>query len=157
MVRTFTHKEPSSFGTLGSQFSLSWKPIRNFKLALRWVPGQTQSLSSLGPKVRIQTHGSPKNASWEVHLRAFVLMGHSKRAIGTVRIKRWNTCCPHLGNSQGYVSLESSHWSSGTICAGVPSSWIVPRCTSCFVYVIEIVGTDLPQNEQWHLVPLTSA
>ncbi len=30
MVRTFTHEEPSSFGTLGSQFSLSWQPIRNF-------------------------------------------------------------------------------------------------------------------------------
>ncbi len=29
-----------------------------------WVPGQTQSPSSLGPKVRIQTHGSPRNASW---------------------------------------------------------------------------------------------
>ncbi len=28
--------------------------------------GQTQSPSSLGPKVRIQTHGSPKNASWEI-------------------------------------------------------------------------------------------
>ncbi len=36
----------------------------NFKLGLWWVPGQTQSTSSLGPKVRIQTHGSPKNASW---------------------------------------------------------------------------------------------
>ncbi len=30
-----------------------------------WVPGKTQSSSSLGPKVRIQTHGNPKNASWE--------------------------------------------------------------------------------------------
>ncbi len=38
--------------------------VYNFKLGLRWVSGQTQSLSSLGPKVRIQTHGSPKNASW---------------------------------------------------------------------------------------------
>ncbi len=61
MVRTFTDKEPSSFETLGSQFSLSWKPIRTFV----FVPGQTQSPSSLGLKVRIQTHGSPKNASWD--------------------------------------------------------------------------------------------
>ena len=30
MVRTFTHEEPSSFETLGSQFSISWKPIRTF-------------------------------------------------------------------------------------------------------------------------------
>ncbi len=30
MVWTFTHEEPSSSETLGSQFSLSWKPIRTF-------------------------------------------------------------------------------------------------------------------------------
>ncbi len=38
--------------------------VYNFKLGLWWVPGQNQSPSSLGPKVRIQTHRSPKNASW---------------------------------------------------------------------------------------------
>ena len=36
------------------------------ELGLWWVPGHTQSPSSLGPKIRIQTHWSPKNASWEV-------------------------------------------------------------------------------------------
>ncbi len=39
MVRTFTHEEPSSFETLGSQFSLSWKPIRTFVFGLQFETG----------------------------------------------------------------------------------------------------------------------
>ncbi len=57
MVRTFNHEEPSSFETLGSQFSV-------LRVVPNWDSGQTQSPSSLGPKVQIQTHGSLKYAFW---------------------------------------------------------------------------------------------
>ena len=45
--------------------------VYNLKLGLWLVPGQTQSPSSLGRKIRIQTHGSPNNASWVVVSRRF--------------------------------------------------------------------------------------
>ncbi len=47
MVWTFTHEEPSSFETLGSQFFCT-------RICANWDSGQTKRLSSLGPKVRIQ-------------------------------------------------------------------------------------------------------
>ena len=60
MVRTFTHEEPSSFVTLGSQFSC---PRRCAKLGL-WSDPKSEFYRTLGPKVRIQIHGSLKYAFW---------------------------------------------------------------------------------------------
>ena len=57
MVRTFTHEELSSFEALGSQFSVLGD-VPN------WDSCQTQNPSSLGLKVRIQSHESLKYAFW---------------------------------------------------------------------------------------------
>ena len=59
MVRTLTQEESSSFETLGSQF---FCVRRCGKLGLWSDP------KSLGPKVQIQTHGSLKNAFWDLLL-----------------------------------------------------------------------------------------
>ncbi len=101
MVRTFTHEEPSLFGTLGSQ----------------WVPGQTQSLSSLGPKVRIQTHRSPKNKIPPGHVSAFLWCGNSLETSESFSVMQFIEVGfvapskePHRGNSLFIsVRVHSAH------------------------------------------------
>ncbi len=121
-VRTFTHEEPNSFQTLGSQFSLSWKSIKtcvfvsvlmhgllihivcvyNWKLGLWWVPGQTQSTGFLGPKVRTQTLESPKYASWVTSPNKFKLLMPKWNWSNHLNIY-YNSCC-----SADYVTFEFS-------------------------------------------------
>ncbi len=70
MVWTFAREEPSSFETLGSQFSViesrDLTIITVPQVRVLWDSGQTQSWSSLGPKVRIQTNESLQYAFWDV-------------------------------------------------------------------------------------------
>ncbi len=59
------------FGCDGISDHASWNEVFHYWDTKLSCPGQTQSPSSLGPnslgpKVQIQTHGSPKNASWVV-------------------------------------------------------------------------------------------
>ena len=55
MVRIFTHEEPGSFETLGSQFSLSWKPMRTFVFVSPWI------------LVRTSTHGNNPRYTSVIH------------------------------------------------------------------------------------------